>query len=275
MLEQLYSDKWLANKSGFSFLLGFAYAILGIGSAIIVFPHDPALPAVAFTSLLLLPSLNRMLSIEEKQAAGETKFSLFNPFRDHLDIFGVYFFSFLGIMAAFSFFSLILPDISTSQLFHEQISIIGPAGNAVAPHGSFSGLVANNFLVFIFIFLASFIYGAGSIFVIVWNASVWGVVIATIARNAANAVGNNPFAYFAATILSAFPHMFLEAGAYFMATISGAVIGQAVLTEKIFSERFTKAVKDALTLFGIAVIILILGAYVESHLTGRIFRLFA
>jgi len=274
MLEQLYSEKWLSHRASFTFILGFAYATLGIGSALVVFPLDPALAAVAFTSLLLLPSLNKLLTQETSQAAAEQKFDLTDPFKNHRDIFSIYFFTFLGVLLAFAFFSIILPSISTSQLFSTQISVVGLTGSASSLTESFSSTVSNNLLVFIVILFASFIYGAGSIFLIVWNASVWGVVFATIARESAVVAGQNPFGYFFATLSAAFPHMFLEAAAYFMAAIAGAIVGRAALTEKFFSDRFTKIVQDAVVIFFVAVIILLIAAFVETFITGKVFSLF-
>ena len=67
MLEQLFPVTWLERKAWFSFVLGICYATLGIGSALVLFPREPGLAAVAFISLLSLPSLNRILTIEEKQ----------------------------------------------------------------------------------------------------------------------------------------------------------------------------------------------------------------
>ncbi len=71
MLEQLFPASWIERKSWFAFVLGVCYAILGIGSALLLFPRQPGLAAVAFTSLLSLPSLNKLLTVEEKQAARE------------------------------------------------------------------------------------------------------------------------------------------------------------------------------------------------------------
>jgi len=273
MLEQLYSEKWISQKGFFSILLGFTYAVFGIASALVVFPTDPALAAVAFTSLLLLPSLNNLLTQETKQAAAEKNFDLTDPFKNHKDIFVVYFSTFLGILLAFSFFSLVLPSISTSQLFSSQIAILGPAGQAAEP-SAFGSIVSNNLMVFVVIFFASFIYGAGSIFVIAWNASVWGVIFAITAQKAAYAAGQNPVVYFTLTILAVFPHMFFEAAAYFMVAISGAIVGRASLTEKFLSDRFTKVVQDAVVIFFVAVLVLLLAAYIETFITGKVWGLF-
>jgi uncharacterized membrane protein SpoIIM required for sporulation len=269
MLEQLFPPSWLERKAWFAFVLGFSYAVLGIASGLLLFPKEPALAAVAFTSLLTLPSLNRMLSIEARQAERERHFTFSSPFKDHLDIFEVYVFLFLGVMLAFSAFSLFLPGIAGSTLFADQIREVGLSGSAMR-QGSFGAIFSNNLIVFAFALIASFVYGSGAVFIIIWNASVWGVVLAFIAREAATAAHTNPMVYFALTLIAVGPHLVTEASAYVLAAISGGIVSKAAIKEKPFSTRFTKVVKDALVIFMVAVFFLVIAAYVESHVTGKL-----
>ena len=269
MLEQLFPASWIEKKAWFAFVLGVSYAVLGIGSALLLFPKQPGLAAVAFTSLLSLPSLNRLLTVEEKQAARERKFDLTDPFKNHKDIFGVYIFLFIGVMLVFSLFSIILPDIAANEIFAEQIEAVGVVGNATDENG-FASIFSNNLIVFLFALAASFIYGSGSIFIIIWNASVWGVVFGVIAREAATIANFNQFSYFFLTLLAVAPHLVAEASAYIMAAISGGIVSKAVIMEKPFSERFKKIIQDALVIFFIAVVLLIIAAFIETSITGKL-----
>ena len=269
MLEQLFPASWIEKKAWFAFVLGVCYAVLGIGSALLLFPKQPGLAAVAFTSILSLPSLNRLLTIETKQAARERRFDLTDPFKNHKDIFGVYIFLFIGVMLVFSMFSIILPDIAANEIFAEQIEAVGIAGNAINENG-FGPVFSNNLIVFLFALVASFIYGSGSIFIIIWNASVWGVVFGVIAREAAAIANFNPFSYFFLMLLVVAPHLVAEASAYIMAAISGGIVSKAVIMEKPFSERFKKIVQDALVIFFIAVILLIIAAFIETNITDKL-----
>jgi len=266
MLEQILPASWLAKKSWFAFILGVTYTVLGIVSALILFPKEPGLAAVAFTSLLALPSLNRILTLEARQAAREKKFDLSDPFKNHRDVFGVYIFLFIGVFLVFSVFSIILPGIATNAIFADQITAIGISGSALSD-GGFTSIFSNNLIVFLFALIASFIYGSGAIFIIIWNASVWGVVFGVIARDASVITNYNPFAYFALTMIVVAPHLITEASAYIMAAISGGIVSKAVIMEKIFSERFTKVVQDALVIFVVAIGLLVVAAYVESNIT--------
>lgn len=268
VLEQLYPASWIERKTSFAFVMAVSYAVIGIASAVFLFPEDPGLVAVAFISLLLLPTLNRMLSIEQKQAAMEEKFDLTDPFKNHTDIFSVYLFMFLGVFITFAFFSIVLPSIAASKLFEQQINILGLVGSATG-FGGFASIFSNNLKVFLFCLVFSFVYGGGAIFIIVWNASVWGSVFGIIAKNAALITSANPIAYFAITVLMVSPHMITEAASYLMVAISGGIMSKATLKEKLFSDRFTKTVQDGLVIFGVALILLIIAAYVEVNFTGK------
>lgn len=273
MLGQLFSAQWIEHKSWFAFVLGVSYAVLGIGSALLLFPRESGLAAVAFTSLLTLPALNRLITIETKQAARERRFDLTDPFKNHEDIFLVYIFLFLGVFVAFAIFSILLPEIATNRIFSEQIQAVGIYGSAIEG-GTFMSIFSNNIIVFLFALGMSLIYGSGSIFILIWNSSVWGVVFGTLARDAAFATSYHPFAYLFLSVLAVAPHLITEAGAYILAAISGAILAKAMILEKPFSDRFVKVLKDAMVIFVIAIGLLIAAAYVESNITSKLFTFF-
>ena len=70
------------------------------------------------------------------------------------------------------------------------------------------------------------------------------------------------------------PHLVTEASAYIMAAISGGIVSKAVIMEKAFSERFKKIIQDALVIFFIAVILLIIAAFIETSITNKLALLF-
>jgi len=252
VLEQIYSSNWIEQKSRYAFLMGLSYSIVGI----------------AGISLLIIPSLNKLLSVEENEAARKNKFNLFGLIKDHNDIFRVYVFLFIGILLSFSFFSIVWPNIATSKIFTQQVNVLGFSGQAYSGSGFFASLLSNNLKVLVFCLLASFIYGSGAVFIITWNASVWGTIFGIIAKNSASATGQNPFLFFALTLLAVFPHMILEASSYFIAAISGGIVSKAVLREKPFSPSFTQIIIDGLMMFVIAIVVLVIAMFIEAYITG-------
>ncbi len=273
VLEQLFKPDWIEKKPKHAFLLGFIYSIVGAVSAKLIFGANPGMMTVAFTSILLLPSLNILLTIEENQARSRDKYWLGKQlWKDHSDIIGVYFYMFIGIFFTFAIISFTFPETAIIRFFEPMFEIIGITGEATTLLGLASGageqtimsIFINNFIVTIVCLLLSLIYGAGAIIFITWNATVWGVVIGFFAKQALISSANvNPITVFFSTVLPFFPHMVMEALPYFTAAIVGGVISKAALREELFSPRFNEIVKDATFVMIGSLIILFIAAVVE------------
>ncbi len=270
VLEHIFPEDWLERKASFAFILGIVYSIIGILVASILFPGDPALVAVAFTSLLLLPELYKIFSIEERKESMEQRISLKALWRDDWELVKIYIALFIGIMLVYSLGTMLLPSFETNTLFREQLEIRlgqGFAGNAV--FGEWNGdlfwsLLSNNFLVLLACFIMALLTGDGAIFLITWNASVWGTIFGFTARGASQFSGESTFLLFGTIMLIVFPHMMIEGISYFLAAISGSVISKDVLLEEFASEKFLEVFGFNLYLFLIALIFLLLGAGVET-----------
>lgn len=261
MLENIFKPDWLEKKPRYAFIIGLVYSIIGIIAALIIFPKSQGIASIAFLSLLLVPSLNRILAIEEIQDVHEKKFFIKKIFQDHADVLEIYFMLFLGIFLAYALFSLKFPNLLVNGIFDNQLRVIGVvSGNASNPAG-FLTLFSNNFKVLIIFLLLSVIIGAGSVLFLAWNASVWGAVfgyLATMQQNAFNALTG--------ILVKVMPHMLAEAGAYFFAIVAGGIMSQAVLREKIGSDKFNYVLKDGSIFFCVSILLLILGAMLEAYL---------
>ncbi len=273
VLEHIFPENWLERKGRYAFVLGAIYSIVGILLASILFPGDPALVAVAFTSLLLLPELYKIFSIEERQQSMEQRISLRILWRDDINIIRIYIFMFLGILLVYAVGTMLLPAFEANTLFREQLEIRlgqGFAGNAIVGSGLFYDLLSNNFLVLMACFILALLTGDGAIFLITWNASVWGTIFGFTAKNAALFSGQNPYLLFGLIMLIVFPHMMLEAISYFLAAISGSVISKDVILEKFASHRFFEVFGLNMYLFLFALIFLLVGAAVETFVLQNV-----
>lgn len=277
VLEHLFPEDWLEKKGLYAFILGIVYSVIGVVIASILFPGDPALPAVAFTSMLLLPELYKIFDIEERKLRAEQRVSLWSLWKDDAEVVRIYLFLFLGILLVYSLGTIILPSFQTNTLFREQLEIRfgqGFAGNAIMGtafnSNLFWGILSNNFLVMLAAFVLALLAGDGAIFLIAWNASVWGAIFGITAKNAAVFGGHNPFLLFSIIMLIVFPHMILEAICYFLAAISGSVISKDVLLETFASERFMEVFGFNLYLLFFALVFLLLGALVETWVLGNV-----
>jgi len=269
VFEQLIKSRWLESKPKFAFLLGFFYSMLGILSAKLIFPSSAGAMSVAFTAILLIPSLNQLLAIEEVQEVHERKFSPIQLFKDHYDILEIYIFVFFGMFTTFLFFSFFFPDSTTLSFFSPQLKVAGISGAATAAavpvkSAFFWSILKNNLIVLLVSFGLSLIYGAGSILFLAWNASVWGVIFGFISRQSIQA--NNLFYGFTNILFPSFPHMFTEGLSYFLAAIVGGILSKAIIREKLFSKKFNHVLVDALLVLCIAVVVVAIAAYIEVSL---------
>src|SRR3989344_1782214 len=275
VLEHVFPEDWLKSKGRYAFILGVIYSVIGILIASVLFPGDPALVAVAFTSLLLLPELYKIFDIQLRRQRIEQQTYLRSLWRDDVEVVRIYVFLFLGILLVYSLGTILLPSLQTNTLFREQLEIRfgqGFAGSAVATFSSdlFFSLLSNNFMVLVACFVLALLTGDGAILLITWNASVWGTIFGLTAKNAALFAGQSPFFFFAIIMLIVFPHMIIEGLSYFLAAISGSIISKDVLLEEFASSRFFEVFTFNLYLFLFALFFLLMGALVETFVLDNI-----
>jgi MFS family permease len=276
VLEHIFPEDWLERRGIYAFVLGVVYSVIGVLIASILFPGDPALVAVAFTSLLLLPELYKIFSIEERKESMEKHINLRSLWRDDIELIRIYTFLFLGILLVYAVGTMLLPTFETNTLFREQLEIrfgqgfAGQAAGGFFSSGLFYELLSNNFLVLIACFILALLTGDGAIFLITWNASVWGTIFGITAKGAAAFSGQNPFYLFGIVMLVVFPHMMIEAMSYFLAAISGSVISKDVILEEFASHRFMEVFGFNLYLLLFALGFLLLGAFVETFVLENV-----
>ena len=276
VLEYLYPLKLIERNPIYAFLLGFGYSVIGIGASVLLFPEDPAIVAIAFIAIMFYPTINALMKEEEELESEKEESGFFSFFTDHKSIFKVYALAFLGILLAFSFFSMVLPSLASNYIFQSQLSVLygnagKTAGGAIFNVPLLKSLLSNNFSVMILAFLTAFLLGDGAIFLLAWNASVWGTIFGTIAKNAAVkgaavswAVCKTPANCFSLVMLIVFMHMIIEAFAYMCAATAGGTVSKAVLKEKFFSIRFRNLAFNTILLIVFALVVLGIGALVET-----------
>ena len=186
---------------------------------------------------------------------------------------------FLGFVIAFAFWYIVLPN-SAGQNFNFQIrtfcAINSPSnfqqcvGNygasvtgAATKTGAFLSIFANNISVLIFTLIFSLAFGAGAVFILVWNASVIAAGIGIFAKGN---LGQLPIGFLRYMI-----HGIPEIAAYFVGALAGGIISVAVVRKDLKGERMWRILEDALILLIIAIVILLVAAFVEVYITHAIF----
>ena len=310
VLESIITPQEAEKRPLDMFLLGFAAASIGMWLAYGISKWLPTyvLPGhmnawfLFFTTLALVYSINRVLRLEERK---DTILSKGKFFGRHLDVFFVFLFVFLGITIAVSFWFTLLPQAMTNTIFGVQINeitrirSIGAAlesasaasgvmiGSGFATASLFqkiTGMIINaalmtkiillNNLRLVLLFVAfSFIFGAGAILLLSWNAAVIGVAMGIIIQQSiavTASVLTKTTTYFIALPLSFtsfFVHGIFEMLGYFVAAVAGGIFSAAIVRKDHKTKYFMRIIIDVSWLVGAAVVLILVGGYIEAYIT--------
>ena len=280
VLESLGQPVRLEKKPSELFFLTFSYCVIAILLSIWVFPQYAGLTMVFFTVMAAIPMMMKMIMFEEKKLFARPRSET------HKDTLMFFVALFLGMVAAYTLFFVMMPEETVKTLFNIQISTISGINTHVAEtiSGNFLGdifpiIVLNNLKVMVFALLFSFIYGSGAIFILTWNASVISVAIGTLIRDilssaavGAGAVGIGSYFSAISVGLSRYLlHGIPEIGAFFIAGLAGGLISIGMLRYELFDEHFDLIVKDALFLTIVAAILIVFAAVIEVSVSPLIY----
>ncbi len=294
VLEELIRPSSAKKRPASVFVMSFIISSISIWIFYHVFPSSSSVLPLAFLTIGFVPLFHRVFFVEirkEEEAPGWAPGFIAR----HFDLFEIYLFLFLGLIASYTFWFVVLPqnhlicsqDPSSisclfptrEKVFAEQITTY----NAINPDNPLNSKITgkaiafnecrdpqtrslqacaiyifnNNFWVLLLAFVFSFLYGAGAIFLIGWNASVIATVIgAEIVFDTLNA-GIERF-------IGIIPHGSFEITGYFIGAIAGGIISAAITTKKYSEHAFEVILKDTIILFGLAILFLVLGAILEA-----------
>ncbi|MBN1896735.1 MAG: stage II sporulation protein M [Candidatus Aenigmarchaeota archaeon] len=256
----------LISSVGVLFSIQLAYTISLSGSTV----NLAGVFAVMFTIIPSVYFLTNYIKREELQDEKDVEAHYEKGIlqRHYMDIL-VFGFYFTGLTVSFAFWGFMLPadtfqvqtmkvqDIrSTSGGFMDMAEGNMMTGEALSGDyfASFERVFWNNLQVTAFSFVFSILFGAGAIFIIVWNASILGVFIGRLSETIIHIpVQSIPF----------LPHGIPEIGGYLVAGLAGGIISAAVIrghNRKIL----TGVSKDAGKLMAIALLFIFLGALIET-----------
>ncbi len=284
MIEMLMKPKKAERHPWEMFFVGLLYASVSFGLVSFIFNKDSVLGEgsgllmVIFTVMCCLPFMYYIIKLEEgKDIEIDDSGRLI---KEHSKALYALMWMFLGFVVAFSVWYVVLPD-SAGQNFNFQIktfcAINSPLhySKCVEHHGvpfatgavtgmyNFFAIFSNNIYVLIFTILFSLAFGAGAIFILVWNASVIGAAIGIFAKGS---LSNLP-----GGLLRYMVHGIPEISAYFVGALAGGIISVAVIRKDLQGERTWKILQDSLLLVIIAIGILVVAALMEIYLTPVLF----
>ncbi|MDY6770433.1 MAG: stage II sporulation protein M [Candidatus Nanohaloarchaea archaeon] len=178
--------------------------------------------------------------------------------RRHAEEVQIYLLAFLTSTLLFAASVLVLPD-SFYIIQQTALEALNAAVGNITADSFFLHLITNNMRVFIATFALSFFISGGMVFIIIWNASVLGVLIGRTSEHVLSIpIQTAPYLV----------HGSLEVAAYILAGLAGTLL--AIDTETYFTSQkqelrsFTPQLRDIVALLSLGLLLLLLAGMIEA-----------
>ncbi|MBI2507686.1 stage II sporulation protein M [Candidatus Woesearchaeota archaeon] len=281
VIENLVNPAKAEGRPWEMFFLGFLYSSVAVFLSLWIFQDYSSLVMVFLTVFASVPVVYTLIAIEEKKDTSNKseRFLL----KEHSKALAVLIFLFLGYTVAFSLWFVVLPENTVQNMFNVQLETIRSINAGVTSFSTGTGFVmqifSNNIKVMIFCIMFAFLFGAGAIFILTWNASVIAAAIGTFIRSNvasyAEAAGLGKLTgYFhigSIGLMRYMIHGIPEILAYFAAGLAGGIISVAVIRHDFGSKNFNKILYDSMDLIVIAILVLFIAALIEVFITPVLF----
>ncbi len=271
VFEFLVSTKNAERHPWEMFFIGMIYSSLGLFLSYWIFKDYSSIVMVFLTVLASIHIIHGAFSNEEERDKKEVNEMFL--LKSHGRVLTYFIFLFLGFTLGFAIWNIVLPTGMSDILFAAQQGTIQSinakfTGHAVSSAQAFTIIFLNNLRVLFFALLFSFFYGAGSIFILAWNASVIAAAIASFFRSL---VHGGILSAFSLAMLRYFTHGIPEVLAYFTAALAGGIISIAIIKHDYKSKRFKEILIDSVDLILLSVGILFVAAVIEVYVTPLLF----
>jgi len=186
VLESLLNPLKAEKRPWEMFFIGFVYCSIAILLSLWIFKDQVSLVMVFLTVMACVPIVYNTMKLEESKDLVISKER--ELLREHNRAIMFLMFLFFGITLSFVTWYVFLPSSDLNIVFDKQTATIQAinnqvSGNAYKQFSTFSKILFNNIKVLSFAILFAFIYGAGAIFILTWNASVIGTAIGNFIRS--------------------------------------------------------------------------------------------
>lgn len=281
VLESLFGTERLMNSKFLLFLYTAIITLISVIMAVIFYPDSASVLSIAFITIAFVYFMTTVLvKTEQEVLTHETSF-----FKRYFFVVEMYVKIFIIVSATFTLLFVFLPNNYKDLVFTEQVKIIGNVDSLRSaitignfslsdPAGLFSYIFMNNLGVLLALLLFSFLYGAGSLFINIFQASVFGTIVGAkilslVPSFATEGVSGQMLAIFHGTFLGfgMLPHGAFELLAYFMAAVIGGIVS-AILRGHYVNVRthLGRIIFDLVIMLVVAVVLLAIGAWIESYL---------
>lgn len=274
MLESLLMPKKAAKRPWDVFIIAVIFSFIGVAFSLQIFPEQASVFSVSLITIMFMPFFQRFFAIEEKKDYKLHK----NILARHKSLFSIFGVFFVGLIVSMAFIYVFFPHSRPAFTLQEDwfssqgmtiitSSAAGDSPSTTAADWEFATFVSNNTQVLLMIFILSTMFGAGAIFILVWNASIIAVYVGSVINSFIRSGISPEFAYVLgvpAGLGSIALHGVPEIAAYFIAALAGGMLSVGILREKL-KGHFEKIFVDSLIFLGIAEALIILAAVLEAY----------
>lgn len=282
VVESLLFPLKAEKKPWEMFFLGFLYTSVGIFLSLWIFRSEASMIMVFMITMAALPIFYNTMKLEEsKDMIMDNETAIL---KEHNKAISFFIYMFIGIAVACALWYSLLPTPTINQLFDKQVGTIQAinnqvSGNVVHNLNIFWKIFFNNFKVLAFSILFAFIYGAGAIFILAWNATVIGAAIGNFIRsnisNYTSSLGlleaGNYFHVVSLGLLKYSLHGIPEIAAYFYGGLAGGILSVALIRKHFKTKKFSMIMTDFSELVLIAIGFLVAAAFLEVYVTPVLF----
>ncbi len=282
VLENLLTPFQAEQTPSKTVFLGFIYATVAVFLSYTVFRSNASMTMVFLATMAALPLIYQLTQVEEeKDLEGYEESWLL---KEHGKALKSMLWMFVGMTIAFMLAYSFLPAEMSSALFSAQretiTSINGAATGEIAHDmGTFTRIFLNNVRVLVFCILFSFLYGAGAVFVLAWNASVIGTAMGNIVKSGVDklvdisgvAIAGGHAQILGYALLRYAIHGVPEILAYFVAGLAGGIISIAVVKHDMGTHKFEHVLLDSADLILLSLLICFLAGILEVWVTPVFF----
>lgn len=286
VLETLTNPYKAEAHPAWLLLHGAIYTIIAFGLAQWLWPGQASMVFVFLITAACIPLLYNIIKYEEEKDYYEESEVIL--LKEHSTTVLAYFMLFIGVTLTIALLFILTPEQSIYNSFQAQIQTL----QAINPHqqitgaatltGAFSSMeffthiFLNNMKVLLFCIIFSFLYGAGAIFILVWNGSVLGIAIGDRIRTLVAEIAGTTGIQAAGTYLGVGAHtVFLRYGihgslemiAYIIAGLAGGIISVATIRHHWSTRKFEHIVMDSADLILLAIAILFVAGVWEAWVT--------
>lgn len=247
------------------FAIVFFYTSISIFLALWILPNQASVAMVFLSIIACLYLVQSTIFVEEELEKDENSESML--LKRHAKTLWFFMIIFFAFLAAYTFWMLVLPTSLTADIFQlqsatfEEIRMI--TGRVTAPE-AFSIVLSNNLRVLLLSIVLALFYGAGSLFILAWNASLMGYIIGGIVKNSLG-YASLPYAF-----LKFFIHGIPEILAYFVAALAGSILFVSMVRGDFKKHRIKRIFGDVAVLLIISILLLIVAAGIEAYISPHI-----